>query len=48
MKNEQGLTKKQRLLCREYMIDMNGKLAAIRAGYSPKTAEQQASRLLSK
>jgi phage terminase small subunit len=48
MINEQGLNKKQRLLCREYMIDMNGRLAAIRAGYSPKTAEQQACRLLSK
>lgn len=32
----------------EYLIDLNGKQAAIRAGYSPKTAEQQASRLLRK
>ena len=31
----------------EYIIDFNGKQAAIRAGYSPKTAEAQASRLLS-
>lgn len=30
----------------EYMKDLNGKQAAIRAGYSAKTAEQQASRLL--
>ena len=30
----------------EYLIDLNGKQAAIRAGYSPATAEQQASRLL--
>ena len=31
---------------REYAVDLNGKQAAIRAGYSPKTAESQASRLL--
>ena len=31
----------------EYLIDLNGKQAAIRTGYSPKTAENQASRLLS-
>lgn len=31
---------------REYVIDHNGKQAAIRAGYSEKTAEVQASRLL--
>lgn len=31
----------------EYVIDLNGKQAAIRAGYSPRTAESQASRLLS-
>jgi phage terminase small subunit len=31
----------------EYIVDLNGKQAAIRAGYSPKTAEVQASRLLS-
>lgn len=30
----------------EFMVDHNGKQAAIRAGYSPKTAEVQASRLL--
>ena len=30
----------------EYIIDFNGKQAAIRAGYSEKTAESQASRLL--
>src|ERR1700751_1632756 len=41
-----------RLPCRrsrfveEYILDLNGKQAAIRAGYSPKTAEVQASRLL--
>lgn len=30
----------------EYLIDMNGTQAAIRAGYSPKTAKQQGARLL--
>lgn len=30
----------------EYLIDSNGKRAAISAGYSAKTAEAQASRLL--
>jgi phage terminase small subunit len=40
------LTRKQRMFCAEYMIDFNGKQSAIRAGYSPKTAEFQASVLL--
>lgn len=31
---------------REYAVDLNAKQAAIRAGYSAKTAEQQGSRLL--
>ena len=30
----------------EYLIDLNATQAAIRAGYSPKTAKQQGSRLL--
>ena len=30
----------------EYVVDFNGKQAAIRAGYSEKTSESQASRLL--
>ena len=30
----------------EYIIDLNGTQAAIRAGYSPATAKSQASRLL--
>lgn len=42
------LTEQQIRFCEEYPIDLNGKQAAIRAGYSEKTAEQQASRLLSK
>jgi phage terminase small subunit len=31
----------------EYLIDLNGRQAAIRAGYSEKTAQMQSSRLLS-
>lgn len=30
----------------EYLVDLNGTQAAIRAGYSPKTAAEQAARLL--
>lgn len=32
------LTKKQKLFVEEYLIDLNATQAAIRAGYSPKTA----------
>jgi phage terminase small subunit len=42
-----GLNPKQARFVAEYLKDLNGKQAAIRAGYSPKTAESQASRLLS-
>jgi|JI10StandDraft_1071094.scaffolds.fasta_scaffold249928_1 phage terminase small subunit len=42
-----GLTRKIARFVDEYLKDLNGKQAAIRAGYSPKTAEVQASRLLS-
>ena len=41
------MTPKQDKFFREWIIDFNGKQAAIRAGYSKKTAENQASRLLS-
>lgn len=37
---------KQERFCREYVIDLNGTQAAIRAGYSKKTAGQQAEQLL--
>lgn len=40
------LTAQQLRFIDEYMIDLNGKQAAIRAGYSERTAESQASRLL--
>ena len=33
------LTEKQKAFCREYMIDLNATQAAIRAGYSEKTAK---------
>jgi phage terminase small subunit len=41
------VTPKQARFVAEYLKDLNGKQAAIRTGYSPKTAEIQASRLLS-
>lgn len=41
------LTEKQELFCKEYIIDLNATQAAIRAGYSEKTAQEQGSRLLS-
>ena len=42
-----NLTPKQQRFVDEYLIDLNGTQAAIRAGYSPDTAQEQASRLLS-
>jgi phage terminase small subunit len=42
------LTKRQELFCREYIIDMNGKEAAIRAGYKPDNAKVVASAMLAK
>ena len=41
-----GLTAKQAAFVREYLLDLNATQAAIRAGYSAKTAEQQGPRLL--
>lgn len=41
-----SLTLKQAQFVREYLVDLNATQAAIRCGYSAKTAEQQASRLL--
>lgn len=40
------LTAKQQMFCDEYLIDLNATQAAIRAGYSPNTATEQGSRLL--
>ncbi len=42
------LTSKQKRFVEEYLIDSNGTQAAIRAGYSKKTANEQSTRLLSK
>lgn len=42
------LTPKQSLFVKEYLIDLNGTQAAIRAGYSEKTARQIAEENLSK
>lgn len=39
---------KQEQFCKEYLIDLNATQAAIRAGYSEKTARQQGQRLLTK
>lgn len=44
---ENELTPKQRAFVREYLIDLNATQAAIRAGYSENTAQEQSSRLLS-
>ncbi|MBN9093893.1 MAG: terminase small subunit [Pandoraea pnomenusa] len=41
-----GLTPKQEQFAREYLVDLNATQAAIRAGYSPRTANEQGSRLL--
>jgi phage terminase small subunit len=42
------LTPKQTKFCEEYLVDLNGTQAAIRAGYSARTAQEQASENLSK
>lgn len=44
----QKLTPKQERFVEEYLIDLNATQAAIRAGYSPKTAEVLGSRLVKK
>jgi len=43
-----GLTVKQRLFAHEYMIDLNGAQAAVRAGYAESRAKQTAHDLLNK
>ena len=40
------LTPRQELFCLEYLKDLNGAQAAIRAGYAEAAAKEQASRLL--
>lgn len=41
-----ALTEKRKRFCNEYLVDLNATQAAIRAGYSPKTANEQGARLL--
>ena len=43
---DKKLTGKQKRFCDEYLIDCNATQAAIRAGYSPKTAKQIGQRML--
>lgn len=45
-KRDDGLEPRQERFCQEYVKDLNGTQAAIRAGYSAKTANEQASRML--
>lgn len=40
------MTDRQKRFCNEYLIDCNATQAAIRAGYSKKTANEQGNRLL--
>jgi len=42
------MTPKQERFCEEYLVDLNGTQAYIRAGYSVKTAEKNAARLMGK
>ena len=46
MEESAVLNPKQQSFVEEYLKDLNGAQAAIRAGYSPNRAEQTASRLL--
>jgi phage terminase small subunit len=46
MPSQRGSTPKQRAFVREYLCSPNATRAAIKAGYSPATAEQAGSRLL--
>ncbi|MEQ9639927.1 MAG: terminase small subunit [Alphaproteobacteria bacterium] len=41
-----AMTRRRQVFIHEYLIDLNGSQAAIRAGYSAKCARQQAERLL--
>ena len=43
-----SLTPKQQLFVAEYLVNLNATQAAVRAGYSKKTAEQQGYQLLQK
>lgn len=45
---EESLNDKQKQFCREFIVDFNATQAAIRAGYSGKSARSQACELLTK
>lgn len=45
-KEQKQLSEKQRRFVREWLVDMNGTRAAVRAGYSEKSAANTASRLM--
>lgn len=47
-KSNKKLTDRQERFCREYIIDYNATQAAIRSGYSEKTAKQIGQNLLTK
>jgi phage terminase small subunit len=47
-REEAAMTVKQTRFVSEYLKDLNGAAAAVRAGYSPKTADRQAYALLRK
>ena len=47
-RNQYGNNPKQSAFCREYVLDYNGTQAAIRAGYSKRTAYSQSFDLLKK
>lgn len=48
MRSKSNLSDKQKMFCKEYIIDLNATQACIRAGYSEKTARQIGSENLSK
>lgn len=48
MDANKALTDKQEQFCLEYLTDLNATQAAIRAGYSENTANEQGSRMLAK
>lgn len=48
MKNKKGLTPKQSMFVKEYLIDLNATQAAIRAGYSKKNAGKIGPELIGK
>ena len=48
MAKKDGLTPKQQMFVAEYLKDLNATQAAIRAGYSKKTADEIGRQLLGK